>query len=227
VRTKAVNIPDHRQTSATWTVRAYKSQQGSQNYLHISVPESKVRIGDTVSIHFRVQTKNLNIQKSFRSITYMILSKGQVIKMDQQPRDPEQTLTVVSLVVTEKFMPSFRIVAYYTVPGNDKEIVSDSLWVDMEKSCIRKLEFFPDPNRAVVDPQPGTVVQMKITGEPGASVGLVAVDKAVFVLNRKNIMSQDKVWELVEKSDLGCSPGGGMDNAGVFRDAGLSVESNI
>lgn len=36
-----------------------------------------------------------------------------------------------------------------------------------------------------------------------------------------------KVWEVVGKSDLGCTPGGGMDNAGVFTDAGLSVESNM
>lgn len=224
VRTKAVDIPEHRQTSATLTVKAYKPQQGSQNYLHISVPSSKVSPGDTLHIDFLVKTKNMNVQKSFSHITYMILSKGQVIKMDRQPRDPEQILTVMSLVVSEKYMPSFRIVAYYTVPGNENEIVSDSVWVDMVKSCIQKLDFFPE---RVFKPEPGSIVPMKITGEPGANVGLVAVDKAVFVLNKKNRMSQDKVWEMVGKSDLGCTPGGGMDNAGVFTDAGLSVESNM
>ncbi|XP_075715293.1 A.superbus venom factor 1-like [Rhinoderma darwinii] len=226
-RTKAEDIPEHRQTTAILTLKAYKPQQGSQSYLHISVPSTKVSPGDTLQIQFVVKTKNLNVQKSFDYITYMILSKGQVIKMDRQPRDPEQTLTVMSLVVTEKYMPSFRIVAYYTLPGNEKEIVSDSVWVDMVNSCIRQLDLSPDPSKIVLDPQPGTVVPMKITGEPGANVGLVAVDKAVFVLNKKNRMSQDKVWEEVEKSDLGCTSGGGMDNAGVFTDAGLSVESNM
>ncbi|XP_056426190.1 complement C3-like isoform X2 [Hyla sarda] len=222
VRTKAVGVPEHRQTSAILTLKAYK---GSQNYLHISVPSTKVKPGDTLHIQFYVKTKNINIQRSFSHFTYMILSKGQVIEMGRQLRDPEQTVTVMSLVVSEKYMPSFRIVAYYTVPGNEREIVSDSVWVDMLNSCIRKLDFLPD--KAVNDPQPGSVVPMRITGEPGASVGLVAVDKAVFVLNKKNRMSQEKVWEEVDKSDLGCTSGGGMDNAGVFADAGLSVESNM
>ncbi|XP_069804356.1 complement C3-like [Dendropsophus ebraccatus] len=224
VRTKAVGVPEHRQTSALLTVKAYQPRQGSQNYLHISALLNKVKPGDTLHINFYVKTKNINVQRSFRYITYMILSKGQVIDIGQQPRDPEHIQTVMSLVVSEKYMPSFRIVAYYTVPGNEQEIVSDSIWVDMVNSCIHMLDFSPDSR--VLEPQPGSSVPMKIIGEPEASVGLVAVDKAVFVLN-KNRMSQDKVWKEVEKSDLGCTPGGGIDNAGVFKDAGLSVESNM
>ncbi|XP_044129389.1 complement C3-like [Bufo gargarizans] len=227
MRTKAVGIPDHRQTAATLVVNAYKPLHGSQNFLHISIPSTKVSFGETLQVQFVVKTKNINIQRSFTYITYMILSKGQVIKMERQPRDPEHSLTVMTLLVTEKYMPSFRIVAYYTVPGDQNEIVSDSVWVDMVNSCIQKLDFSPDPRRRVSEPQPGSTVPMKITGEPGASVGLVAVDKAVFVLNKKNRMSQDKVWDQVAKSDLGYTPGGGIDNAGVFTDAGLSVESNM
>ncbi|KAG9467796.1 hypothetical protein GDO78_014281 [Eleutherodactylus coqui] len=223
--TKAVGVPSHRQAFNLLAVTAYTPQQGSQNYLHIGIPSAKVSIGDTLSIQFVVKTKNINIQTSFSFITYMILSKGQLIKMDRQKRDPEQTLTVLSLVVSEKYMPSFRIVAYYTVPGNENEIVSDSVWVNTVNSCIKKLEI--SPSKPVLDPAPGTPMPMKLTGEPGASVGLVAVDKAVFVLNRKNRMSQNKVWQEVDKSDLGCTPGGGKDNAGVFTDAGLSVESTI
>ncbi|XP_077117902.1 complement C3-like [Ranitomeya variabilis] len=225
MRTKADNIPEHRQTSVTFTVTAYQPQQGSQNYLHIGVPSTKVIPGDNLHINFVVKTKSVEIQRSFKHITYMVLAKGQVVKVDRQARDPEQTLTVMSLSVSEKYMPSFRIVAYYTLPGN--EIVSDSVWVNTVTSCMQKLDFSPDPSRAVLEPQPGTLVPMKITGEPGASVGLVVVDKAVFVLNKKNRMTQDKVWVEVEKSDLGCTPGGGINNAGVFTDAGLSVESNM
>ncbi|XP_069623418.1 complement C3-like [Ranitomeya imitator] len=225
MRTKADNIPEHRQTSVTFMVTAYQPQQGSQNYLHISVLSTKVIPGDNLHINFVVKTKNVEIQRSFKHITYMVLTKGQVVKVDRQARDPEQTLTVMSLSISEKYMPSFRIVAYYTLPGN--EIVSDSVWVNTVTSCMRKLDFSPDPSKAVLEPQPGTLVPMKITGEPGASVGLVVVDKAVFVLNKKNRMTQDKVWVEVEKSDLGCTPGGGINNAGVFTDAGLSVESNM
>lgn len=33
---------------------------------------------------------------------------------------------------------------------------------------------------------------LKITGDPGATVGLVAVDKGVFVLNNKHLLNQQK-----------------------------------
>lgn len=35
-----------------------------------------------------------------------------------------------------------------------------------------------------------------------------------------------QVWDLVEKSDTGCTPGGGKDGIGVFVDAGLLFESS-
>lgn len=33
---------------------------------------------------------------------------------------------------------------------------------------------------------------LKVTGDPGATVGLVAVDKGVFVLNNKHLLNQQK-----------------------------------
>lgn len=38
---------------------------------------------------------------------------------------------------------------------------------------------------------------LKITGDPGATVGLVAVDKGVFVLNNKHLLNQQKAMTLL------------------------------
>lgn len=35
-----------------------------------------------------------------------------------------------------------------------------------------------------------------------------------------------QVWDIVEKYDTGCTPGGGRDGMSVFFDAGLLFESN-
>lgn len=42
---------------------------------------------------------------------------------------------MVSLIVpiTKEMLPSFRLIAYYHT--NDREVVSDSLWVDVKASC--------------------------------------------------------------------------------------------
>lgn len=41
--------------------------------------------------------------------------------------------------------------------------------------------------------EPGKDFGLRITGDPGAKVGLVAVDKGVYVLNNKNRITQTKV----------------------------------
>ena len=40
---------------------------------------------------------------------------------------------------------------------------------------------------------------LKVTGDPGATVGLVAVDKGVYVLNNKHLLNQKKVIALSSK----------------------------
>ncbi|XP_040202595.1 complement C3-like [Rana temporaria] len=227
VRTKAEDIPDHRQTVGSLTVTAYKPLSGSKNYLHIGLTATQVNLGENLQVQFYMKNAILSVQRSITHIIYMILSKGRVIKMERVQRQPEQTFIATSIVITEEFIPSFRMVAYYVVPGAQKEVVSDSVSVDTANSCIKQLELSEDTRNIVRDPQPGSRVVLKITGEPGASVGMLALDKGVLVLNKKNRMSQNKVWGEVERSDLGCTPGGGIDSAGVFTDAGLAVESNL
>ena len=35
-----------------------------------------------------------------------------------------------------------------------------------------------------------------------------------------------QIWNMVEKADIGCTPGSGKDYAGVFTDAGLAFQTN-
>uniref|UniRef100_A0A8C5HKX5 Complement C3-like n=1 Tax=Gouania willdenowi TaxID=441366 RepID=A0A8C5HKX5_GOUWI len=131
-------------------------------------------------------------------------------------------LIPINIRVTNEMLPSFRIVAYYHL--DDTEVVSDSVWLDVKDSCMGSLTL------EVVDPPPsflpGKSFEMKVTGDPGAKVGLVAVDKGVYVLNNKFRLTQKKVWDEVEKYDTGCTPGGGKDSMGVFYDAGLVFETS-
>ncbi|KAL1281267.1 hypothetical protein QQF64_000070 [Cirrhinus molitorella] len=73
--------------------------------------------------------------------------------------------------------------------------------------------------------EPGEGFSLQITGDTGAKVGLVAVDKAVHGLNQ-NRLTQTKIWYIIQKHDIGCTAGGGRDSMGVFTDAGLMFESN-
>ncbi|XP_053318597.1 venom factor-like [Spea bombifrons] len=222
VQTKADNVPEHRQATGSLTVQAYKPQSASGNYLHIAAQGSQVELGSTLTVHFYFKNANMDVQEQIKHVTYLILSRGKIVDVGREARLAGQVVVAKTLTIKEDFVPSFRIVAYYVATQSGNEIVSDSAWVDVTDSCIRKVEISQDKSKIQ---EPGTILNLRITGDPGANVGLVAVDRAVYVLSRKNRLSQSKVWKEVEQSDLGCSPGGGRNNEGVFTDAGLSIDT--
>ncbi|XP_066516756.1 complement C3-like [Hoplias malabaricus] len=214
VKTNDPSIADHRQDVKEMIAQAYTPKAGSGNYLHIGI---ELQPGENVKV-------NLNFDKSpgvqNQDFTYLILSKGQIAQAKRFKRQG-QSLITLSLPVTKDMIPSFRVVAYYHTKA--AEVVSDSVWVEMKDTCMGTLKVEVKDHKSTY--QPGERFGLKITGDPGAKVGLVAVDKGVFVLN-KNRLTQEKVWSIIEKHDTGCTAGSGKDSMGVFYDAGLLFESD-
>ncbi|XP_016361893.1 complement C3 [Sinocyclocheilus anshuiensis] len=216
-KTKDPQISDEQQAVRKMTAHAYIPKSGSNNYLHIGIDAAELQIGDQMKVNLNLGNSPGVIKQDF---TYMILSKGQIVQVERF-KMTGQSLVTLSLSVTKEMVPSFRFVAYYHLGSS--EVVSDSVWVDMKDTCMGTLKV------EVKDPTlygPGDKLSLKITGDPGAKVGLVAVDKGVYVLNDKNRLTQTKIWDIIEKHDTGCTAGGGRDSMGVFTDAGLMFESN-
>ncbi|XP_075062645.1 venom factor-like [Mixophyes fleayi] len=219
VKTTVTTLLANQQASGKTSANAYTSVSGQGNYLHISIGSNILEHGDQVFINFNMNG-NVAAQRNIQHITYLILSKGRIMKVGRQNREQGQQLITMSLFITEEFIPSIRIVAYYTI-GN--EIVSDSLWVDVADKCMGTLELNAD--KTIV--KPGKSIKLTLKADHNSNVALVAVDKGVFVLNNKYKMTQSKVWDIVEKTDIGCTPGSGANNMGVFYDAGLAVQTNF
>ncbi|XP_074786135.1 complement C3 [Athene noctua] len=224
VRTAQPGLPPDRQASREMTATAYQSQGGSGNFLHLAVGTVELQPGDNLAVNFHLKSNSNSVRDAVQYFTYLIMSKGRIVRVGRQRHEAGQTLVTMSLPVTAELIPSFRIVAYYFVmPG---EIVADSIWVDVKDTCMGTLvvKGATEADNRVHDP--GTPMRLRIEGDHNAHVGLVAVDKGVFVLN-KNKLTQSKVWDTVEKGDIACTPGSGKDNVGVFADAGLSLITNM
>uniref|UniRef100_A0A8C1RL51 Complement component c3a, duplicate 4 n=1 Tax=Cyprinus carpio TaxID=7962 RepID=A0A8C1RL51_CYPCA len=218
VKTKDPQLSDEQQAVKKMTAQAYKPKGGSNNYLHIGINAAELQIGDQMKVSLNLGRSPRVIDQDF---TYMILSKGQIIQADRFKRRG-QSLVSLSLPVTKDMLPSFRFVAYYHVGSS--EVVSDSVWVDVKDTCMGTLKVeVQDPVNVY---EPGEDFSLRITGDPGAKVGLVAVDKGVYVLNNKNRITQTKIWDVVESHDIGCTAGSGKDSMQVFSDAGLLFESS-
>ncbi|XP_065275519.1 complement C3-like [Emys orbicularis] len=224
VKTAHPNLPANRQASKSMVAEAYQSQGGSQNYLHLAVTASELKPGDNLPVNFHLTCNNPTVLNQIQYFTYIILNKGKIIHVGRQARQAGQNLVIMSLPITPDLVPSFRIVAYYQV-GNS-EIVADSVWLDIQDTCMGTLvvKGATDEDRGIH--QPGTPMKLKLEGDHRAYVGLVAVDKGVYVLNKKHKITQSKIWDSVEKSDIGCTAGSGKNNLGVFTDAGLALETS-
>ncbi|XP_030403318.1 complement C3-like [Gopherus evgoodei] len=224
VKTAHPNLPANRQASKSMVAEAYQSQGGSQNYLHLAVTASELKPGDNLPVNFHLKSNNPAVLNQIQYFTYIILNKGKIIRVGRQARQAGQNLVAMSLPITPDLIPSFRIVAYYQV-GN-LEIVADSVWLDIQDTCMGTLvvKGASDKDRRIHEP--GMPMKLKLEGDHRAYVGLVAVDKGVYVLNENHKITQSKIWDSVEKSDIGCTAGSGKNNLGVFTDAGLALETS-
>ncbi|XP_075062651.1 complement C3-like [Mixophyes fleayi] len=214
------------QATATMVATSYKPT--GSNYLHIGITGAVLKPGDSAVINFIIRNSDLGVQNQITHFNYVILNKGRIMKVGRQERTQGQTLVTLSLPITPEFIPSFRILGYYMVTsGGVREMIADSVWVDVADSCMGTLTLTGDRVADNAVQRPGSSMKLKLRAEHKASVGLVAVDKGVYVLNSKFRITQSKVWDSVDKYDIGCTPGSGANTPGVFYDAGLALHTSF
>uniref|UniRef100_G3N8L1 Alpha-2-macroglobulin bait region domain-containing protein n=2 Tax=Gasterosteus aculeatus TaxID=69293 RepID=G3N8L1_GASAC len=149
----------------------------SNSYIHIGVDAGERKLRDNMKISLNLERQETHIT----DITILILSRGQLVSF-RRHKIEGQTLISLMVSITKEMLPSFRIVAYYHTNAN--EVVSDSVWVDVKDSCMGSLKLEPTTPRYSYEPK-GSFV-LKVAGDPEAKVGLVAVDRGVYVLNNKH-----------------------------------------
>uniref|UniRef100_A0A4W3IX43 Anaphylatoxin-like domain-containing protein n=1 Tax=Callorhinchus milii TaxID=7868 RepID=A0A4W3IX43_CALMI len=225
VTTKDPELPNERQATASMVAKAYKTMFNSNNYLHIN---PKVTDGDNLIVYLHVPKETAAVTEKIKHISYILMNKGAIVKVGKQPKDPGQTVVTMTVPITSALIPSFRLVAYYYIAvGGKFESVADSISIDVKDTCMGSLKITganEGDNKKIYSPR--QAFKLKVTGDSGAKFGLVAVDKAIYVLNNKNRLTQSKIWSTVEESDIGCTAGSGPDAFGVFSDAGLAFTAS-
>uniref|UniRef100_A0A3B3WZA9 Complement component c3b, tandem duplicate 2 n=1 Tax=Poecilia mexicana TaxID=48701 RepID=A0A3B3WZA9_9TELE len=216
--TAQADLKPEQQAKQQITLQPYMTSRGQQNYLYISTGTNRVSVGDRLSLQFSISLSDPSHREFIKHITYLVLNKGKIVSAARQDVTG-QLVTSVGLWVTADMMPSFRVVAFFTIPWPGlEELVSDSVWIDVVDGCVGGLKVSTDSVQRQYTP--GKNFHFQIRGDPGAKVSLVAVDNSVYLLNGERL-TQKKLWDVVEHGDIGCTRGGGRDAKGVFTDAGL------
>ncbi|NXC94974.1 CO4 protein, partial [Certhia familiaris] len=205
------------------SIRAERYQSASPNYLSISIPHTVVAPGETLPITLNDihQSGTGNIGYFY----YMVVAKGKAELLGRIPSSNK----VINLRITEKMVPAFRFLAYYFVENEGRqEIIADSVWVDVMDICEGKIKVTTEQDTY----EPADHINLQIEMDHAGKVALAVVDKAVFILNKKNQLTAKKVFNAMNLYDLGCSVGGGANSIQVFTDVGLAfisdtIQSNI
>uniref|UniRef100_A0A4W5MXA3 Complement component 4 n=1 Tax=Hucho hucho TaxID=62062 RepID=A0A4W5MXA3_9TELE len=198
-------------SDAKMTVSAVQSEGNS--YLSVEIEHVTLEPGGTMTVTLRDITPPGTPRPAY--IYYMVLSKGRVVQMNRVQRTE---LTTFSLSYSLDLVPSFRLVAYYFTQAPEKTtIVADSVWADVKDICKGQIEILPFKEH-----KPADLVNVVVRTDQGDKVALAAVDTAVYILNKNNKLTPQKMFAYMNSYDLACSMGGGKNYQSVLQDAGLT-----
>ncbi|XP_066223380.1 complement C5 [Saccopteryx leptura] len=222
VRTDDPDLPEENQASRDYRAVAYSSL--SQSYLYIDWTGNyrSLLVGEHLNII--VTPKSPYIDK-ITHYNFLILSKGKIVHFGTRKKLPDSSYQSINIPVTQNMVPSARLLVYYIVTGEQTaELVSDSAWLNIEEKCGNELQVYLSPGAGTYSP--GERVSLNMATQSNSWVALTAVDSAIYGVQRKAKKSLEKVFQALEKSDLGCGAGGGRNNADVFHLAGLTFLTN-
>ncbi|XP_051899547.1 complement C4-like [Pristis pectinata] len=204
-------------SEAQKTIHIYRSK--SKSYLHVTTPHNVLEPDRSFSADIRAVTAAGagNIKYYY----YLIINKGKVLQVG---RIAKSQLTKLTLPLSLEMVPSFRLVLYYYINvGGKTEMVANSAWIDVKDVCEAEITI----QDMLEDYLPGSSTELNIQMGDNGKVCLAVVDSAIYILNNKNKLTQNKVFEQMNAYDLGCTFGGGADSVHVFMDAGLTFLSSV
>ncbi|XP_058158448.1 complement C5 isoform X1 [Dasypus novemcinctus] len=222
VETDDPDLPKEYQASEEYQAVAYSSL--SQSYLYIDWTENynALLVGEHLNVI--VTPKSPYIDK-ITHYNYLILSKGKIVHFGTREKLSDLSYQSINIPVTQNMVPSARLLVYYIVTGEQTaELVSDSVWLNIEEKCGNQLQVHLSPIKNTYSP--GQPISLNVATESNSWVALTAVDSAIYGIQRTTKRPMERVFQALEKSDLGCGAGGGRNNADVFHLAGLTFLTN-
>ncbi|XP_075572529.1 complement C5 isoform X1 [Pelecanus crispus] len=222
VKTADPRLSDENQASKTYEAKAYSSLSQSYLYIDWASNHKVLEVGDFISISVYPHSPYIH---KIHHYSYLITSKGKIISFGTQERNKDVEYEHLTFEITQKMVPSARLLVYYIVTGEGTaELVADSVWLNVEQKCENRLDIKLQSSKEILNP--AEVVSLNMKTQFNSFVALSSIDKAVYGVTGRGKRAMEKVMLHLEKSDLGCGAGGGRNNVDVFRTAGLTFLTN-
>ncbi|CAN8025253.1 unnamed protein product [Ixodes persulcatus] len=213
VRTLDPNLDDSEQAEGQATLQRFISPSNGYLALKRRDVRSKSKIDE------RFESVVTTVPADLKPVYFVALSRGQV-KSFGELSSSNLRQNFIDFELEESMAPELRVLVFALHNGS---ILADSQLVEMEHLCTERSSI----NIIVPsdDKEPGTVVSVEVKGISGTRVGLMATDKAVYILDKGQLLTRQKLLSSFRSHDLGCGPGGGITSEEVISQAGIVIIS--
>ncbi|XP_068105339.1 complement C5-like [Hyperolius riggenbachi] len=222
IRTEDTSLREESQASEEFTAKSYKSLTKSYLYIEPSKPRETLQVGDVLSL---IVVPHSPYAYKLTHYSYLVISRGKIVKYKTEPRVSGSINQHMDIPIDANMAPSFRVLVYYIITGESTaELITDSIWVDVEEKCVNNQEVTLTAPGEIFSPKQS--ISLNINAETGSVVALSAVDVAIYDVTKKSQRPLERVLRKIEESDLGCGAGAGENNVDVFLKAGLTFITN-
>lgn len=153
-------------------------------------------------------------------VYYIVTNRGQTKVHGILEGTENNAHKSVHFAVTRDMSPTVRVLVYAFHRGH---LIADSLTIQIEQLCTESSTIKIEPDFR--NDLPGSNGSLKVVGKKGTRVGILGVDKAVYILNSKGLLTREKLFETLKSHELGCGPGGGLSSEEVISSFGVVVIS--
>ncbi|XP_063792055.1 complement C5 [Pseudophryne corroboree] len=222
LKTEDGMLQEDNQGFGEYTAISYQSVTKSYLYISWLRGSQALRVGDFLNVNV---VPNSPYMSKLTHYSYLVISKGKILAYDTVERVPGSHSQSLNIGVTSSMIPSFRLLVYYIVTGDaTAEIITDSIWVDVEEKCVNNQQV--QLSTATGSFKPKDIVPLTVRARSGSLIALSAIDVAIYDVAKKVKRPLQRVLRKIEESDLGCGAGAGRDNVDVFHLAGLTFLTN-
>ncbi|XP_075729276.1 complement C3 isoform X1 [Rhipicephalus microplus] len=214
VQTRDLQYKPHQQSEGNIAVQAFNSPVDAFVALNRMDTRKSFKVGEYFDIH--VITEPADISPIF----YLVTHRGQTKQHGVLQVGGSLSNRSVHFAVTRDMSPRIRVLVYAFHRGH---LLADSLTVQVEEVCTESSTISIEPNFA--NDEPGNNGSLKILGKSGTRVGILGVDKAVYILNNKGLLTREKLFMTLKSHELGCGPGGGLSSEEVMSNFGVVIIS--
>ncbi|XP_048669140.1 complement C5-like isoform X3 [Marmota marmota marmota] len=175
--------------------------------------------------HRGVASFMVDISPGVSALEFHISSKGKIVHFGTEKKLSGSSYQTLKLPVTQHMVPTAHLLVYYIITVEQTaELVSDSVFLNIEEKCGQQLQIRLSPDKEIHSP--GEAVSLIMDTQSEMWVALTAVDSATYGIQRRSKNPLERVLGALDKSDQGCGASGGRSNAEVFYSAGLTVLTN-